>query len=258
MDLSRSYAPVIVDCPSDVQWVRPAKGLNPYEAEWVRKRKLVVLEEFALYLERLDLQDFNLSSYLKKINGSDYANVPSVGLAISGGGWASAFTGTGALRALDARLPIAVEQRTGGLLQSLTYQAGLSGGSWPTMSFLAHDWPTADELVDYWHPDVLRPSTGPSTEYSANVTSIFDDLGAKAEAGFTVTTADYFGRTQSYEFIPGLRGGLNVTLSNLVNIPAFKKHQAPFPILHVSTIFPNDVEFFGVQAPFSNASTVSD
>lgn len=138
----------------------------------------------------------------------------------------------------------------------MTYQAGLSGGSWPTISFLAHNWPTADEIVDYWRPEIARPSSGNSTEYAANVTSLFEDLGAKFKAGFPVTTSDYFGRTMSYEFIPGAQGGLNVTLSNLVNIPAFRDHQAPFPIMHVATISPNHAEFFGVQLPFENSSVV--
>lgn len=75
-----------------------------------------MLEEFAQYLERLDLQDFNLSSYLTAINVSGHANVPSIGAAISGGGYRSAYTGTGFLRALDARLPAAMDQRVGGLL----------------------------------------------------------------------------------------------------------------------------------------------
>jgi lysophospholipase len=63
--------------------------------------------------------------------------VPILGLAISGGGYVSEFTGTGALRALDARLESARQQRTGDLLQSLTYMSGLSGGSFPSLSFAA-------------------------------------------------------------------------------------------------------------------------
>ena len=193
---------------------------------------------------------------MKAINQSGYDNVPSLGFAVSGGGYASAYTGTGALRALDDRLPAALEQRTGGLVQSLLYQTGLSGGSWPTVSFPAHDWPTADEIVNYWQPEIARPSAGTSTMYAPNSTSIFRDIAAKFKADFPVTTADYFGRVWSYEFLPGPHGGVDMTFSGLVDMPAIKQHQAPLPILHMSMISPNDTTFYGLQVPFENASTV--
>lgn len=256
--LSKGYAPSSGPCPSNVQWTRYADGLNPSEAEWVRSRKIVILESFAQYLTRLGLEAFDVTSYLNAINQSEYDNVPSLGFAISGGGYASAYTGTGALRALDDRLPAAIEQRTGGLLQSLLYQTGLSGGSWPTVSFPVHDWPTADDIVNLWRPEIPRPSAGESTVYAANYTSIFLDLGDKFSAGFPVTTADYFGRVWSYEFLPEPHGGVEFTFSSLVDVPAIKRHQAPLPILHLSTISPNDKSFYGFQVPSENASTVRE
>jgi lysophospholipase len=80
------------------------------------------------YLERLHIPDFSVSRYLRLLHSSNHQDVPVMGLAISGGGWASAYTGTGGLRALDARLPAAVQHGTGGLLQCMTYMSGLSGG----------------------------------------------------------------------------------------------------------------------------------
>lgn len=259
-DLSGRYAPTRGKCPSDVQWVRHAdSGLNPLEAEWIHSRKSVVLKNYGEYLSRLRLHDFDVASYLKaiEIKGSDDSKVPALGLAISGGGYPSAYTGTGVMRALDNRLPAAIKQRTGGLLQSLLYQTGLSGGSWPTMSFLPNGYPTADEIVKIWHPDILRPSTTDSTINAANSTSIFTDLAAKFKAGFPVTIADYFGRAWAYEFIPGPHGGVDRTFSSYVDIPAFKNHEAPFPILHMSTIKPGDAYFGQFQMAFENATTVS-
>ena len=257
-DVIGSYAPIRGPCPSDVQWIRPASGLNQSEAIWVHSRKAVIVENFARYLDRLRLEDFDVASYLKAINQSEYENVPSLGFAISGGGYASAFTGTGALRALDERLPAAREQRTGGLLQSLLYQTGLSGGSWPTVSFAAHNWPTADQIVKHWRPEIARPSTGNSTLYAANNTSIFMDLATKFKAGFPVTTPDYFGRMWSYEFLPGINGGVDKTFSGLADVPALKNHQAPLPILQLSRISPTDPEFYGLQAPLENLTTVRE
>jgi lysophospholipase len=259
VDPSQYYAPTRVDCPSDIQWVRSAhEGLNPLEAEWIKSRKLVVLQNFGQYLERLGLEDFNVSAYLNKINvdASGNTNVPALGLAISGGGYGSAYTGTGAMRALDDRLPAAIEQRTGGLLQSLLYQSGLSGGSWPTVSFLANGFPTADDIVQSWRPEIVRPASGNSTQYAANVTDLFQDLTAKFKAGFPVTIGDWFGRAWSYEYFPGPHGGVNTTFSSYVDIPEFKNHQAPLPILHMTTIKPTDPYFDGFQMPYENASTV--
>jgi lysophospholipase len=91
-------------------------------------RKKVVLAELAIYLERLEIPDFNVTKYLGHMQASNFRDVPIMGLAISGGGWASAYTGTGGLRALDRRLPAAVQQKTGGLLQCMAYMSGLSGG----------------------------------------------------------------------------------------------------------------------------------
>ena len=241
-----------------MQWVRPADGLNPLEAEWIKSRKTVVLKNFAQYLARLGLEDFDVATYLKAITQQNHNNVPALGLAISGGGYASAYTGSGAMRALDDRLPAAIEQKTGGLLQSLLYSTGLSGGGWPTMSFLANDYPTVDEIVKIWRPEIARPSATDMTIYSANETSIFTDLYAKWKAGFPVTIADFFGRAWAYEFIPGPHGGVDLTFSSYVDIPAFKNHQAPLPILHMSTIKPTDTYFDGFQMAFENATTVRD
>lgn len=49
--LSSNYAPVYVECPSDLQWLRPAIGLNPKEANWVSGRKHVVGGALSTYLK---------------------------------------------------------------------------------------------------------------------------------------------------------------------------------------------------------------
>ncbi|KAI9813255.1 MAG: hypothetical protein M1827_004197 [Pycnora praestabilis] len=254
--LSQSYAPVFVGCPADMQWIRPPTGLNQLEAEWVQARKRVVTCALNEYLEQLNMEDFDVTEYICQLHQSNYSYVPTLGLAISGGGWASAFTGTGALRALDSRLQAANEQRTGGLLQSMTYFSGLSGGSFPPMSFSVNNFPTADEIVDIWRPEISRTSyTGNTTQYAANATSLFEDVLAKAEAGFEVGAADYFGRAWSYEFVTGdPDGGVAVTFSSVVNQSKFIDHQMPFPIIHGLQIQPDDQEYFGLQVPYTNAT----
>lgn len=254
--LSSSYAPIRVECPSDIEWLRPAIGLNPKEANWVAGRKPVVADALSAYLKRLELEDFDVSAYIAAIKANNHAHVPTMGYSISGGGWASAFTGVGGMRALDSRLDAAKDQKTGGLLQSLTYMAGLSGGSWPIMSIALHDFPTVDELVASWHVDINRENATTDTEYAASFTTLFEDLGAKAKAGFNVSFADYLGRALAYEFIPGADGGLATTFSDLASLSKFRSHDMPFPIIQMVEIDEDDVEYFGLQLPHTNANLV--
>lgn len=104
-----SYAPMQIQCPKRDQWVRSAGGLSDEETLWVECRKHKVLEGLTSYLERLNLSDFDLKTYLARLQQNE-ANVPALGMAISGGAWSSALTGTGALRAMDDRFSPAVEQ----------------------------------------------------------------------------------------------------------------------------------------------------
>ena len=256
--LAASYAPVKVDCPSDVQWIRPANGLSPDEAEWVFGRKQVVSTALAAYLDRLNLTDFDLAKYLDSLQNSNYSSVPTLGLAISGGGTASGFTGTGMVRALDDRLPAAVEQRTGGLLQSTTYFSGLSGGAFPVVGFSTNNFPTADEIIDLWKPEIARlEGVNKTTENAATPDDIFKEIAAKAKAGFDVTASDYLGLAYGYEFVTGYKGGLNVTWSGVRNLSNFTSHEMPMPILHTSELDNGDLEYFGIKIPFLNSTVVS-
>ncbi|KAI9852074.1 MAG: hypothetical protein M1838_001871 [Thelocarpon superellum] len=254
-DLATSYAPIRVQCPTDVQWIRPATGLAQVEANWVHGRKKVVAEALEGYLLRLQMKDFDACEYVCRLRASNYSLVPTLGLAISGGGWNSAFTGTGAVRALDARLDAAVQQGTGGLLQSMTYLSGLSGGSWPVMSFAVHNFPTADEIVDLWQPQIDRLNgVTNTTQYAVPMTSLFADVVSKLEAGFNATAADYFGRAWAYEFVANSPGGVNGTFSAVSNLSHFAQHQMPLPIIQLIEIDDRSTEYFGLQIPFSNAT----
>ncbi|PYH90002.1 lysophospholipase [Aspergillus ellipticus CBS 707.79] len=255
LDLPQGYAPVPVSCPTSLDWIRPADGLNPAEAEWVQGRKKNVLAALEGYLDRLGLTDFDVEEYLSRINDNDRANVPILGMAISGGGFGSAFTGTGALRAIDDRLDAATEQRTGGILQSMTYLSGLSGGSWPAVSFPAHNFPTADEILDYWKPDIDRIYTVENdTANTATVTTLFEQIATKYIEGFDIGVADYLGRLFAYEFIPGNSGGLNTTFSDIRKLSKFVNHEMPMPIIHLSMIGEGDPEYDDLWVPRANSS----
>lgn len=124
-----TYAPRFVDCPNGIELARKTPGLSNVETAWVRGRKAVAADAFGAYLHRLNLTNFNMENYTAWLQKDPANNMPTLGFANSGGGSRSAFSGIGGLRAFDSQLPSAVHAKTGGLLQSLTYFAGLSGGS---------------------------------------------------------------------------------------------------------------------------------
>ena len=161
------------------------------------------------------------------------------------------------MRALDSRLDDANTQRTGGLLQTLTYMSGLSGGSWPTRSFAVNNFPTADEIVELWRPEIGRLLfQGSSTSEAGNSTTILEDIAAKQRAGFKVGVTDYVAVAISYEFLTGIDGALGITFSSVVNQPNFRLHWMPFPIIQGNLITDDDREYFDLKVPHSNATVI--
>ncbi|RAK95077.1 lysophospholipase [Aspergillus ibericus CBS 121593] len=252
-DLPQGYAPVPVSCPDNLQWVRPAVGLSQDEASWVEGRKKVILNSLDAYLDRLELEDFDRQEYVSRLDQT--SQTPILGLAISGGGFGSAFTGTGVIRAFDDRLMEANEQRTGGILQSLTYISGLSGGSWPTVSFPSYGFPTADEIVDYWKPEIDRLLTVKNnTADAATGDTLFEQIATKFLAGFDIGVGDYLGRGYAYEFIPGESGGISTTFSGIRNLSQFITHEMPMPIIHLASVESGDPEYDGLLEPRANGT----
>lgn len=146
------YAPAEVKCP-DIPLLRDARNISAGEQEFLKKRHAVTDKALAQLLGRLGLKDFDVNGFL-----SSYS--PTVALAFSGGGYRAMLSGAGALKALDAR-----EKGTdgpgglGGLLQSSTYVAGLSGGSWLLGSVIVNNYTTISALQS--RSDVWDLKVGP-------------------------------------------------------------------------------------------------
>lgn len=85
------------------------------------------------YLKLVKITDFDINEYMDKLKEAD---VPIVGLSVSGGGTQSGLGGLGVWKAFDARSDAAIAARTGGLTQLLSYITGLSGGGAVTVSLL--------------------------------------------------------------------------------------------------------------------------
>lgn len=69
---------------------------------------------------------FSTEEYFEK-HTSNSSALPNIGIATSGGGWRALMSGAGVIEAFDSRTS---KSKLGGLLQSATYLAGLSGGGW--------------------------------------------------------------------------------------------------------------------------------
>lgn len=112
--------------------------------------------------------------------------------------------GASVLAALDSRNATAKSRGTGGLLQSASYTAGLSGGSWLLTSFVMNDMPQIYDMVLGWNleKDLFTPTLDPTLQ-AGFVSSVVADVRDKFNAGFAVTMSDYWVRILSHHFLPG-------------------------------------------------------
>lgn len=100
-------------------------------------------------LGRLNITGFDASSYISD-HAKNISALPNIAIALSGGGYRALLNGAGALKAFDNREENGTAPgHLGGLLQSSTYVAGLSGGSWLTGSiFVRAPYPSRYVLGD--------------------------------------------------------------------------------------------------------------
>ena len=151
-------------------------------------------------LSRLNLTDFDAAAYITRYANNASA-MPNIGIAVSGGGYRALMNGGGALQAFDSRTESATTQgHLGGLLQSSTYLAGLSGGGWLLGSVYINNFTTVTALRDsgsVWAFDntILEgPNrTGSQTEDTMDYwTNIYDAVAGKNAAGFETSITDYW------------------------------------------------------------------
>lgn len=99
-------------------------------------------------LGRINIPGFDAYSYISS-HSSNVSQLPNIGIAASGGGYRALMNGAGALAAFDSRTPGATSSgQLGGLLQSSTYLAGLSGGSWLVGSLYANNFTSIQTIID--------------------------------------------------------------------------------------------------------------
>ena len=130
----------------------------------------------------------------------------------------------------------------GGLLQSATYLAGLSGGGWLVGSIYANNFSAVQTLQagsdgsDIWRFDrsIFKgpEASGISILNTADYFSTFiDEVGDKQSAGFNASITDYWGRALSFQLVNASDGGPSYTFSSIAEQDGFTSGAWPMPVL---------------------------
>ena len=221
-DLEGSYAPINVTCPSSAL-VRAGNGLSSSESTYVaERREQIAIPAFQSWLQR------NNISYPSQIF-SNTSSAPNFALAFSGGGYRAMLNAAGIYNGLDAR---SNSTSLGGILQSSTYMAGLSGGNWFVGSAALHNFATVQNLTDsVWHLEDSLADGGSVIGSISYYHNIVNTAQQKEDAGFEITITDFWGLALSQQLVNPATGGLNITFSSIANMTSFKSRDMPFPIV---------------------------
>ncbi|KAJ9621104.1 uncharacterized protein PV06_05605 [Exophiala oligosperma] len=237
----KGYTPSRVDCPRDAPSVRAASSLSPNETAWLEKRRNNTVTPMRALLSRLNITNFDAGQYIDN-HAKNASALPNIGIAVSGGGWRALMNGAGALKAFDSRTPNNTgDGKLGGLLQSATYLAGLSGGGWLVGSLFMNNYSTVGDLQtdtsgsvwEFGNSVFKGPDTGgiqlfDTAEYYGHLAS---DVDGKKDAGFDLSLTDVWGRALSFQLINATDGGPSYTFSSIAISQPFIDADSPFPIL---------------------------
>lgn len=248
---SGGYAPGRTSCPSNSSFIREGTSISENEREWIESRHDKTNAAILHYLENAGLEDFDLSLI------SDSNLSINIALAFSGGGYRAMLSGAGQLAALDNRSSNAL---LGGVLQSSSYIAGLSGGSWLLSLLYFQNFPSIDEVVledpySVWDLTASNSLVNTSnyvtllwsiitTNYYKAITharywiygdneGISNDVAEKQAAGFPTSLTDVWGRGLAHQLFPeGTNNWLSgATWSDIRQISSFANHEMPFPLV---------------------------
>lgn len=215
------YAPVDAsDCPKPLTR-KASSGRSAAEQAYVKARKTQADAALRTWL----------ASTKAGFKTSGSGDMPTLALATSGGGFRSMLTGAGVHQALDARER--VNSSLAGLYQSMTYEAGLSGGSWLLSSLMGNNWPRVTDLkTSLWYRTIGAGLLDPD-QFLALVgyADIGASLAAKEVAGYEPTLIDAYGRLLGYALLKKKEGGVAQTLSSIAQQANYTAHHAPFPLV---------------------------
>ncbi|TPX22440.1 Lysophospholipase 1 [Coccidioides immitis] len=235
------YTPANVPCPANRPTARSAATVSPDEARWLEKRRKKAMSALAGFFGHVFIPDFDAVAYIGKY-AENLAQLPNIGIAVSGGGYRALMNGAGAIKAFDSRTAGSTSKgHLGGLLQSATYLSGLSGGGWLVGSLYLNNETSVDALTsgmegkawDFHRSIFQGPKFTSSTfldilRYYAQLQSA---VAGKQDAGYKVSITDYWGRALSYQFINAKEGGPSYTWSSISLSSDFQNAEYPMPII---------------------------
>ncbi|KAK7035885.1 lysophospholipase [Favolaschia claudopus] len=256
-----AYTPQVIKCPPHFSLVREAsKGyrshvrLSPDEQAYIdARRKHALPDAFKSYLQSLISTGQDIPSTLKSILQGKHGASPSYGIAVSGGAFRAGLFGAGAFNTFDRRNKTSSFAGFGGILQGAEYMTGLSGGGWFVTSFAQANMPTIPELIfgpanpseqEYGGFNIAFDVLTPFPENSQNqgfIGGLILETNGKAAVGHPATLPDAFGISLARHFANGTNAanlldfdaahGVGHLFSDIAKVPAFKKHDLPFPII---------------------------
>lgn len=240
---SGGYAPKVVTCPSTKPAIRSAtSGLSQNETSFLEKRRANTVQPMADFMGRANISGFDAASYINT-HSSNVSALPNIAIAVSGGGYRALMNGAGFIAAADDRTSGTTGAGgIGGLLQSTTYLAGLSGGGWLVGSIYSNNFSTVVNLRDgsdgssVWKFDRSIFSgpehSGLSILNTADYwNDIYNEVEAKVNAGFETSITDFWGRALSYQLINATDGGPSYTFSSIALDQNLIDGNVPMPLL---------------------------
>ncbi|KAF7291014.1 Lysophospholipase [Mycena chlorophos] len=227
-----------------------AASISAAEANYnAQRREKVLPGAFETYLDNVQRTGVVLPTYVEDIMHSR-DKLPTVGISTSGGGYRASVFGAGVLNALDGRNSSSVRKGTGGLLQTASHLAGLSGGSWLVTSLVQANYPTIQKLVfgDAGHPLDFAgwlldyswfDASDNATQQAEYTEELLQELAVKAKH-FPISVGDVWGRALARHFTNGTTNatffantshGNSILFSELINLPTLAAYEQPLPIM---------------------------
>jgi len=250
------YVPQVGSCPSSAPSIRSAENLSSNETEWLKTRRSATIDPMRDLLGRMNITGLDTNQYIDN-HRDNTSSLPNIGIAVSGGGYRAMLNGAGLIQAFDSRSNNATSPgQLGGLLQSATYLAGLSGGSWLVSSLYANNFTSIDDILaqdtsaddsgNLWQLDNSifdGPDTGgiQLLDSVGYFKSLVDSVSGREDAGFNTTITDYWGRALSYQLINATDGGPAYTFSSIAQQEWFTSGSVPLPLVVADNRAPGQV-----------------
>ncbi|KAG8631409.1 hypothetical protein KVT40_000549 [Elsinoe batatas] len=246
-DAPNGYTPAAESCPANRPTIRSAATISTNESSWLDVRRPQTISAMRTLLQKLNITGLDTNAYIDN-NANNASQLPNIGIAVSGGGYRALLTGAGVISAFDDRTRhnSTSAGSLAGLLQSSTYLAGLSGGSWLVGSLYINNFTSVQNILDlnqnvsgsgslwkFGNSIFEGPATG-SVQLLSTISyyqTLVNQVQGKGDAGYNTTITDYWGRGLSFQLVNASAGGPDFTFSSIANQDWFTSGSVPLPLV---------------------------